>query len=99
MQALVLDRRAGIPTLGQPSLRRSGSSPPAQTARTASTSSATPSADRVVLLGWILLIVAEPDLGTSVVILLISGVMVFAAGLDYRYLAVAVSRLFLSSGC
>jgi len=33
------------------------------------------------------LILIQPDLGTSVSILAIAGVMVFAAGVDYRYLA------------
>jgi cell division protein FtsW len=42
----------------------------------------------VVLLGWTVLILLEPDLGTPLAILLVSGVMVFAAGLNYGYLAV-----------
>lgn len=32
------------------------------------------------------LILAEPDLGTAVAVLMIAGVMIFAAGLNYRYL-------------
>jgi cell division protein FtsW len=43
----------------------------------------------VVLLGWIGLILLEPDLGTSLAIGLIGGVMVFAAGLNYSYLTIA----------
>jgi cell division protein FtsW len=41
-----------------------------------------------VVLGVIVaLILREPDLGTSVSIVVIAGVMVFAAGIDYRYVA------------
>jgi cell division protein FtsW len=41
-----------------------------------------------LLLGPILaLIVLEPDLGTSVSIIMIAAVMIFAAGLNYRYIA------------
>ncbi len=36
------------------------------------------------------LILAEPDLGTALTLLLIAGAMVFAAGLNYRYLAGAL---------
>jgi cell division protein FtsW len=44
----------------------------------------------IVVLGWIALIVLEPDLGTSVAIALIAAVMIFAAGLNYAYIAGAV---------
>jgi cell division protein FtsW len=38
---------------------------------------------------FVLLILMQPDLGTSMALVTIAGVMVFAAGLSYRYLAVA----------
>jgi len=38
-----------------------------------------------LVLGWIGLILIEPDLGTSVAIVLIAGAMLFAAGLSYKY--------------
>ena len=40
----------------------------------------------MVVLGLVVLILLEPDFGTSMSLLLIAGVMVFAAGLNYRYL-------------
>jgi len=40
----------------------------------------------VVVLGLVGLIVVEPDFGTSMTLLLIAAVMVFAAGLNYRYI-------------
>jgi cell division protein FtsW len=44
----------------------------------------------VIVTGAVLgLIVLEPDLGTSISLLLTIGVMIFAAGLSYRYLALA----------
>jgi cell division protein FtsW len=47
-----------------------------------------------IVLGVIVgLILAEPDLGTSVSVLMIAGVMIFAAGINYRY----VIGLFLTS--
>src|SRR5436309_11449176 len=47
-----------------------------------------------VVLGLVGLILAEPDFGTSMSLLLIATVMVFAAGLNYRYLAgVALAAL------
>jgi cell division protein FtsW len=39
----------------------------------------------IVVLGLVGLILAEPDFGTSMSLLLIAAVMVFAAGLNYRY--------------
>jgi cell division protein FtsW len=39
-----------------------------------------------VVLGLVALILLEPDLGTSVTLVLITGVMVFSAGLNYIYL-------------
>ncbi len=42
----------------------------------------------LVVAGWIGLILLEPDLGTSLAIALITGVMVFAAGLSYSYLTI-----------
>jgi cell division protein FtsW len=39
----------------------------------------------VVILGLVGLIVPEPDLGTSMTVALIAAVMVFGAGLNYRY--------------
>lgn len=47
----------------------------------------------IVLGGLVALILAEPDLGTSVSIVMIAAVMVFAAGINYRY----VLGLFLAS--
>jgi cell division protein FtsW len=44
----------------------------------------------VVVLGLVALILPEPDFGTSMSILLITAVMVFAAGLNYRYVIGAV---------
>ena len=41
----------------------------------------------VVLTGLVALILPEPDLGTSVALVVIAGVMVFAAGINYRYIA------------
>ena len=41
----------------------------------------------LVLAGLVALILPEPDLGTSVALVVIAGVMVFAAGIDYRYIA------------
>ena len=41
----------------------------------------------LVLAGLIALILPEPDLGTSVALVVIAGVMVFAAGVNYRYIA------------
>ena len=40
----------------------------------------------VVVLGLVALILPEPDFGTSMTILIITAVMVFAAGLNYGYL-------------
>jgi cell division protein FtsW len=40
----------------------------------------------IVVLGLVVLILLEPDFGTSMSLLLIAAVMVFAAGLNYRYL-------------
>jgi cell division protein FtsW len=48
----------------------------------------------LVLAGFVALILPEPDLGTSVALVVIAGVMVFAAGIDYRYIAgLALSAL------
>jgi cell division protein FtsW len=47
----------------------------------------------VVLAGIVGLILAEPDLGTSVSVLTIAAVMIFAAGINYRY----VAGVFLAS--
>ena len=41
----------------------------------------------VVLAVFVGLILAEPDLGTSVALVMIASVMVFAAGINYRYVA------------
>src|SRR5262249_30187726 len=41
----------------------------------------------IVVLGLVALILPEPDFGTSMSLLLIAAVMVFAARLNYRYLA------------
>ncbi len=40
----------------------------------------------LVVLGWIALILGEPDLGTAAALTLIAAVMVFAAGLNYRHM-------------
>ena len=40
----------------------------------------------IVVLGLVALILPEPDFGTSMSILLIAAVMIFAAGLNYRYI-------------
>jgi cell division protein FtsW len=47
----------------------------------------------IVLAGIVGLILAVPDLGTSVSVLMIAGVMIFAAGINYRY----VAGVFLAS--
>ena len=52
----------------------------------------------VVLGGVVALVLAEPDLGTAVCIVMIAAVMIFAAGISYRYvvgliLVVAAGRL------
>lgn len=59
----------------------------------------------VVVLGLVGLILLEPDLGTSVALVLIAAVMVFAAGLNYSYIVGAalvsaplVSMLVMGSG-
>src|SRR5262245_40845178 len=44
----------------------------------------------IVVFGLVALILPEPDFGTSISLLLIAAVMVFAAGLDYRYVAGAL---------
>ena len=53
----------------------------------------------VVVLGLVALILPEPDFGTSMSLLLIAAVMVFAAGLNYRYIAgaalLAVPALYI----
>lgn len=41
----------------------------------------------VVVVALVALIMLEPDFGTAMSLVLIAGVMVFAAGLDYRYIA------------
>src|SRR3954469_14103467 len=41
----------------------------------------------IVLLGLVALILPEPDFGTSMSLVLIAAVMVFAAGLNYGYIA------------
>ncbi len=41
----------------------------------------------VVVLGLVALILPEPDFGTSMAIIMITAVMIFAAGLNWRYLA------------
>jgi cell division protein FtsW len=52
-----------------------------------------------VLGAIVLLVLIEPDLGTAVSIAMIAGVMVFAAGINYRYIAalgaMAVAGLYL----
>ena len=48
----------------------------------------------VVVLGLVALILPEPDFGTSMSILIITAVMVFAAGVNYRYvIGVALAAL------
>ena len=47
----------------------------------------------IVLAAIVGLILAEPDLGTSVSVVMIAGIMIFAAGINYRY----VAGLFLAS--
>jgi cell division protein FtsW (lipid II flippase) len=47
----------------------------------------------IVVLGWSALILLEPDFGTSMSLLLIAAVMVFAAGLNYRYVVGALCAL------
>jgi cell division protein FtsW len=47
----------------------------------------------IVLAGIVGLILAEPDLGTSLSVLTIAAVMIFAAGINYRY----VAGVFLAS--
>lgn len=48
----------------------------------------------VVVVGFVVLILRQPDFGTAVAIVLIASMMVFAAGLDFRYIAaVAVAAL------
>jgi len=44
----------------------------------------------IVVAGFVALILLEPDFGTSMSLVLIAAVMVFAAGLDYRYVAGAL---------
>jgi cell division protein FtsW len=44
----------------------------------------------IVVLGFVALILPEPDFGTSMTLLLIAAVMVFAAGLNYGYIFGAV---------
>ena len=47
----------------------------------------------IVVLGLVALILPEPDFGTSMAILMIAAVMIFAAGLNWRYLVgVALRR-------
>src|SRR3954454_6615045 len=41
----------------------------------------------IVVLGLVALILPEPDFGTSMSLIVIAAVMVFAAGLNYRYIA------------
>jgi cell division protein FtsW len=41
----------------------------------------------MVVLGMVALILPEPDFGTSMAILMITAVMIFAAGLNWRYIA------------
>lgn len=47
----------------------------------------------IVVSGLIALILLEPDFGTSVTLVLIAAAMVFAAGLNYRYIGGAVLAL------
>jgi cell division protein FtsW len=53
----------------------------------------------IVVLGLIALILPEPDFGTAMTLLLIAAVMVFAAGLSYRYVVglmlVALPALYI----
>lgn len=53
----------------------------------------------IVVVGLVTLILLEPDFGTSMSLVLIAAVMVFAAGLDYRYIAgtvlVAVPAIYV----
>jgi cell division protein FtsW len=53
----------------------------------------------IVVLGLVALILPEPDFGTSMAILMIAAVMIFAAGLNWRYLAgvalVALPAIYL----
>ncbi len=44
----------------------------------------------MVVVGFVVLIMLEPDFGTSVSLAIIAGVMVFAAGLSYTYLLAGV---------
>jgi cell division protein FtsW len=44
----------------------------------------------IVVFGLVALILPEPDFGTSMSLLLIAGVMIFAAGLSYRYIVGAL---------
>src|SRR5471030_773046 len=44
----------------------------------------------LVVIGLVSLILLEPDFGTSMALALIAAVMVFAAGLNYRYIAGAL---------
>src|SRR5438105_7209472 len=41
----------------------------------------------ILVIGLVALILPEPDFGTSMALLMIAAVMVFAAGLNYRYVA------------
>jgi cell division protein FtsW len=50
----------------------------------------------IVVLGLVALILPEPDFGTSMAILMITAVMIFAAGLNWRYIA-GVSLVALPS--
>ena len=53
----------------------------------------------IVVLGLVALILPEPDFGTAMTLLLIAAVMVFAAGLNYRYVVglalVALPALYI----
>jgi len=53
----------------------------------------------IVVLGLVALILPEPDFGTSMAILMIAAVMIFAAGLNWRYLVgvalVALPAIYL----
>ena len=46
----------------------------------------------IVVAGLVGLILLEPDFGTSMSLVLIAAVMVFAAGLNYRYIVGAAAR-------
>ena len=76
-----------------PSSARSSSSPRCSSgACTASTRSATRSRRSPIVVGGLVgLILLEPDFGTAVTIVLIAAVMVFAAGLSYRYIGGAAA--------